>query len=46
MTDEGEYFARGVAQGSGGYEGLIGHWDIYSRTPTGPFELSGWILEP
>ncbi len=46
MTDEGEYFARGVAQGSGGYKGLIGHWDIYSPTPTGPFELSGWILEP
>ena len=46
MTDEGEYFARGVAKGSGGYEGLIGHWDVYSSTPTGPFELSGWILEP
>jgi hypothetical protein len=46
MTDQGEYFARGVAQGSGGYEGMIGHWNVYSSTPTGPFTLSGWILEP
>lgn len=46
MTEAGEYFARGVAQGSGGYEGLIGHWNVYSSTPSGPFTLSGWILEP
>ena len=46
ITENGEYFARGVAQGSGGYEGLIGHWNVYSSTPTGPFELSGWITEP
>ena len=46
MTDDGEYFARGVAHGSGGYEGLIGHWDVYSSTPSGPFTLYGWILQP
>jgi hypothetical protein len=46
ITENGEYFARGVAHGNGGYEGLIGHWNVYSSTPTGPFELSGWILEP
>jgi hypothetical protein len=46
VTENGEYFARGVAHGSGAYEGLVGHWDVYSSTPFGPFELSGWILEP
>ena len=46
VTENGEYFARGVAHGAGGYEGLIGHWNVYSSTPTGPFTLSGWILEP
>lgn len=46
ITEEGEYFARGVGHGSGEYEGLIGHWNVYSSSPFGPFELSGWILEP
>ena len=46
VTEDGEYFARGVGHGSGGYEGLIGHWEVYSSSPFGPFELSGWILEP
>jgi hypothetical protein len=46
VTENGEYFARGVAHGTGGHEGLIGHWDVYSSTPSGPFTLSGWILEP
>ena len=46
ITEDGEYFARGVAHGSGGYEGLVGHWNVYSSTPFGPFEVSGWILEP
>jgi hypothetical protein len=45
VTENGEYFARGVAYGIGGYEGLIGHWNVYSSTPSGPFTLSGWILE-
>jgi hypothetical protein len=46
ITENGEYIAHGVAHGSGRYEGLIGHWNVYSSTPSGPFALSGWILEP
>ena len=46
ITEEGEYFYRGVAQGSGGYEGLVGHWEAYRNGHSGPFTLSGWILEP
>ena len=46
ITEGGEYFYRGVAHGSGGYAGLIGHWEAYRNGHTGPFELSGWILEP
>jgi len=46
IAEDGEYFARGVAHGSGGYEGLIGYWNVYSSSPFGPFTLSGWILEP
>ena len=46
ITADGEYFYRGVAHGTGGYEGLIGHWEAYRNGHSGPFELSGWILEP
>ena len=46
ITEGGEYFYRGVAHGSGGYEGLVGHWDAYRNGHSGPFALSGWILEP
>ena len=46
ITEGGEYFYRGVARGSGGYEGLIGHWEAYRNGHFGPFTLSGWILEP
>jgi len=46
ITEGGEYFYRGVADGSGGYEGLIGHWEAYRNGHSGPFTLSGWILEP
>ena len=46
ITEDGEYFYRGVARGSGGYEGLIGHWEAYRNGHSGPFALSGWILEP
>jgi hypothetical protein len=46
ITEGGEYFYRGVAHGSGGYEGLKGHWEAYRNGHSGPFELSGWILEP
>jgi hypothetical protein len=46
ITADGEYFYRGVAHGSGGYEGLIGHWEAYRSGHSGPFALSGWILEP
>jgi hypothetical protein len=46
ITEDGEYFYRGVAHGSGGYEGLIGHWEAYRNGHSGPFALSGWILEP
>jgi hypothetical protein len=45
ITEGGEYFYRGVAQGSGGYEGLTGHWEAYRNGHSGPFDLSGWILE-
>ena len=46
ITEGGEYFYRGVAHGSGGYEGLVGHWEAYRNGHSGPFTLSGWILEP
>jgi hypothetical protein len=46
ITEGGEYFYRGVAHGSGGYEGLVGHWVAYRNGHSGPFALSGWILEP
>jgi hypothetical protein len=46
ITEDGEYFYRGVAHGSGGYEGLIGHWEAYRNGHSGQFTLSGWILEP
>ncbi|HVF24387.1 MAG TPA: hypothetical protein VNA23_00775 [Anaerolineales bacterium] len=46
ITEGGEYFYRGVAHGSGGYEGLTGHWEAYRNGHSGPFVLSGWILEP
>ncbi|HSL42815.1 MAG TPA: hypothetical protein VK897_05245 [Anaerolineales bacterium] len=46
ITADGEYFYRGVAHGSGAYEGLIGHWEAYRNGHSGPFALSGWILEP
>ncbi len=46
ITADGEYFYRGVAHGSGGYEGLVGHWEAYRNGHSGPFALSGWILEP
>lgn len=45
ITEDGQYFYRGVAQGSGGYEGLVGSWEAYRNGHSGPFELSGWILE-
>jgi hypothetical protein len=46
ITEGGEYFYRGVAHGSGGYEGLVGHWEAYRNGHSGPFTLNGWILEP
>ncbi|HJR78761.1 MAG TPA: hypothetical protein VJ821_01740 [Anaerolineales bacterium] len=46
ITEDGQYFYRGVAQGSGGYEGLKGHWEAYRNGHSGQFTLSGWILEP
>ena len=46
ITEGGEYFYRGVAHGSGGYEGLVGHWEAYRNGHAGPFTLNGWILEP
>jgi hypothetical protein len=46
ITGGCEYFYRGVAHGSGGYEGLVGHWEAYRNGHSGPFTLSGWILEP
>jgi hypothetical protein len=46
ITEDGEYFYRGVAHGSGGYEGLVGHWEAYRNGHSGSFALSGWILEP
>ena len=46
ITEDGEYFYHGVAHGSGGYEGLVGHWEAYRNGHSGPFTLSGWILEP
>ena len=46
ITEAGEYFYRGVAHGSGGYEGLVGHWKAYRNGHSGQFTLSGWILEP
>ena len=46
ITEDGQYFYRGVAHGSGGYEGLKGHWEAYRNGHSGQFTLSGWILEP
>ena len=46
ITEGGEYFYRGVAHGSGGYQGLKGSWAAYRNGHSGPFALSGWILEP
>ena len=46
ITEGGEYFYRGVAHGSGGYEGLVGHWEAYRNGHSGQFTLNGWILEP
>ncbi len=46
ITEGGEYFYRGLAHGSGGYEGLVGHWEAYRNGHSGPFTLNGWILEP
>ena len=46
ITEGGEYFYRGVAHGSGGYEGLVGIWEAYRNGHSGPFTLSGSILEP
>jgi len=46
FTEGGEYFYRGVAHESRDYEGLIGHWEVYCNGHSGPFTLSGWILEP
>jgi hypothetical protein len=46
ISEGGEYFYRGVAHGSGGYEGLKGHWEAYRNGHSGPFTLEGWILEP
>jgi hypothetical protein len=45
ITEGGEYFYRGVAHGSGGYEGLSAHFEAYRNGHSGPFTLSGWILE-
>ena len=46
ITEGGEYFYRGVALGSGGYEGLKGHFEAYRNGHSGPFTITGWILEP
>ena len=46
ITEGGEYFYRGVARGSGGYEGLQGHFGAYRNGHSGPFTITGWILEP
>ena len=46
IIEDGEYFYRGVAHGTGGYEGLVGHWEAYRDGHSGPFTISGWILEP
>src|SRR5512143_2091292 len=46
ITEGGEYFYRGEAHGSGGYEGLLGHWEAYRNGHSGPFTLNGWTLEP
>ena len=46
ITEGGEYFYRGVAQGSGGYEGLRAHFEAYRNGHSGPFTITGWILEP
>jgi hypothetical protein len=46
ITEGGEYFYRGVAHGTGGYEGLVGNWEAYRNGHSGPFTLNGWILEP
>ncbi len=45
ITEGGEYIYRGVAQGSGGYEGLRAHLEAYRNGHSGPFTITGWILE-
>ena len=46
ITEGGEYFYRGVAHGSGGYDGLTAHFEAYRNGHSGPFTINGWILEP
>ena len=46
ITEGGEYFYRGVAHGSGGYDGLTVHFEAYRKGHSGPFTITGWILEP
>ncbi len=45
ITEGGEYFYRGVAHGSGGYDGLTAHFEAYRNGHSGPFTISGWIIE-
>ena len=45
VTEGGEYFYRGVAHGSGGYEWLSAHFEAYRNGHSGPFTIRGWILE-
>lgn len=45
ITEGGEYIYRGVAQGSGGYEGLRAQLEAYRNGHSGPFTITGWILE-
>jgi hypothetical protein len=45
ITEGGEYFYQGVAHGSGGYDRLTAHFEAYRNGHSGPFTISGWILE-
>lgn len=45
ITEGGEYFYKGVAHGSGSYDGLTAHFEAYRNGHSGPFTISGWILE-
>ena len=45
ITEGGEYFYQGVAHGSGSYDGLTAHFEAYRNGHSGPFTISGWILE-